>query len=325
MKDKIRSSTGPVNAHKAKGSRFVYVLSVERTRVTRIGNIEVNALEVDEPFTGRFFHHLNETHDFDTYQQWVQETVRTHQALIASLQGQLAQIAREQQAAHSEILDIKAKILEQARDEEDRKRKVAEAEALFTINRNRIIELEALKRDTEERLQAARTDRKAATARTFADFQTELHKLTLNWHKKPFCVRQEFVNLFLQDVILDSMSPHWLRLEIVWSHPAWEGDVLYIYRRRASVDRWTDEERELLALHYPTAGQEELLRLFPIKSWHGILEEAAHIGVTRAQWRWYDYPQGLSWADIEFMREKGIALSDRSLKLETSSRPLRRV
>lgn len=321
LKDKIRSSNGPVNAHKTKNNRFVYVISIERTKVTRIGNIEVNAPDIDTPFTKRFFYHLNETHDFDTYKQWVQETVRTHQALIASLESQLLQIAREQQAAHSEILDIKTHIIETAKDEEERKRQLADAEPLFVMNRNRITELEGFKRDTQERLHLAQTDRRAATARTFADFQTELHKLIEHWHKRPFCVRQEFVNLFLQDVILDSMSPHWLRLEIVWNHPAWETDILYIYRQRASADRWTDEERELLALTYPTASQEELLQLFPVKTWHGITEEAGHIGVTRAQWKWYDYPHSLSWADIQFMQEKGIALSDRNLKHETSSQP----
>lgn len=321
LKDKIRSTNSPVNCH-ASHTRYCYIISIERTKVTRAGNIEVDAREVDPEFTKSFFAHMRETRDFDIYTQWVTETVQKHQALINTLESQLAQIGRQQQAALSEILEIKANILETTPDEKERKRKLQEAEPLLQMNRDRITELEAVKKEVLESLRIAQADKKAAAAKTFADFQTELQKLIDNWDKKPLSVRQEFVNLFVEDAILDSISPHWVRLTIVWTHPAWDTDIFYIYRQRGSRAAWTDEERETLHTYYPTASQETIMQHLPTKTWHSITQEAQNVGVKRAVWKWYEYPHGLSWDDIIFMQEKGIELSDRSTKYETSSRPL---
>src|SRR5207249_4828129 len=140
-------------------------------------------------------------------------------------------------------------------------------------------------------------DEEVQKARKYQDFQTEVSKLIPVWHTKPINVRREFVNLFVKRAILEIVSPHWVRLTIEWYHPAWETDVLLIYRRNGSQPDWTEPELDILRDLYSTAPRDEILARLPLRTWSCIMKEARKLQVARHVATPCQLPVNITWLD----------------------------
>jgi len=330
LKERIAATNGSVHVHMDKNEhRYVLILPQKVLRKVDTG-IEVSV--IDDAFTKRFFERLQETHDFDEYRRWIAESTQRQVSLIETIKTQLAEIERQQEAILDEKLAIRTQINESIREahvanptldrEELKKRLEEEAAPDFERLQKRAIKLNTLAAELSAKLPNPQEQEKIQTARKFADFQTELQRLIPVWPDKPFDVRKEFVNLFVRQAVLEIVSAHWISLTIEWSHPKWESDILYIFRRRGAMPNWTDEEQEIIRTHYPHASRDALLALLPDKSWVSIRTEALKLGVEREGLSYSKVPKNLTWSDWQFMQQFGMEEGDRTTKCVSSSRRL---
>ena len=279
---------------------------------------------IDDAFTKRFLERLQESHDFDEYRRWLSEATERKEALVGIIGEQLAEIDRQQEVLLDEKLAIRSRINDSIRQakqaqpdaDEEQLRAQFEVEAGQELDRlqKRTTKLNALAQELRAKLPTEEETREIETARKYQDFQTEVRKLIPVWGVKPIEVRREFVNLFVGEVTLEVVSPHWVRLTIQWRHPAWETDMLFVYRHHGPTPFWTEEETEVLVHMFPTALQEDVLMLLPLRSWDSIRHKAKRVPVQRTVPTVITFPEQLTWADWQFMQEEGIDLDSQVTK-----------
>jgi Resolvase, N terminal domain len=138
-------------------------------------------------------------------------------------------------------------------------KKITEEQAAPQISRlrARLVKLDTSRTELEAKLQTNTTDttleKTARTFRAFGTFQDELEQLIATWDKKPFALRQDFVNLFVEKAVIEVVATHWMQLAITWAYPSWQPDKTSIFRQRAKAPFWTEDERELVRRYYPAA------------------------------------------------------------------------
>ncbi len=113
--------------------------------------------------------------------------------------------------------------------------------------------------------------------------------------------------MLVTKAVLSVVATHWIKLTVTWKHPAWTTETLYIYRRRGGINEWTDEELDLVRLHYPDKQKQELLPLLPDKSWSAIEMQAHKMEVKRTkQPNPLNFDGTTTWADYEFCQQIGV-------------------
>jgi DNA invertase Pin-like site-specific DNA recombinase len=326
-KKKLFSSQGKVFIH-LTGEDWTYQIVPPDYTIKRGQLCEIDIDVIDTAFTERFLERLSETHDFDSYLQWVEEEAAQQAVIANSLLCQLQEIENRQEAILDERLAIRTQINAKVREAVEKEpqadvntlKKKYEAEVAGDLERleRKSLNLDSLKETLNLQLEPLQNTQQVQTARKFATFQGEVEKLREAWPEKPIEARAEFVNLFIERVVLTLMAPHWVKVDIYWRHPAWEQDTLIVYRNRGNAPRWTDEERDIVRAYYPSAPREEILQRLPTKTWRSIRSEARRLQIRRPKQAWEDIPYVLTWADLEFMQEQGITSLD--TKCEASSR-----
>ncbi len=312
LKDRITSSVGAVHVHFARGrSRYIIKPSTTNTLVVQ-GMNEVDACLIDEAFRKRFFAHLEETHDFDEYRQFLAEENRKYTRLFDSINDQLNQIDHQQEHILDEIIAIRAEMKRLNMEDEN--------SPMLLKLRKRFDDLELPKQELTEKRRRLQESIAFRTVEQYADFQTELTKLYKEWDTKPFSEKKEFINVLAKQVVLDVVSTHWIRLSVCWLHPNWPSEVIYLHRTRGTVTLWTSEERAVLREYYPTDAREHILALLPHKSWRAIKAEANLQEIKRTVAYTHSViPATLTWSDWYFMQEQNIK-PDQSTELVTLSR-----
>ncbi len=320
LKDRITANEAKVYAHKGKG-KYDYIISVSQVqgKATSVGDCQVDAATVDEAFTDCFLTHLEEIHDLDEYQRFIEEETQKQAVHTSTLVRQLLEAESQQDAVVDEITDIRREIKQQIyREQEEnatldteKRRQELEREAhpILEKLRTRFNTLEALKKDLQGKLEEQPPEsQEVHKARQFASFHTELHKLRLIWEQKPFAIRKEFINLFVDTARISIVAPHWIQLDIAWSYPTWGVDTLYIRRNHGEQTDWTDEEREIIIRYHQTRDQRAILQALPTKTWKAIKRKGLDMGMPARPRTALPIPVDLSWQDWQFMQEKGIQI-----------------
>ncbi len=311
LKDRVTSPDGVVRVHMKQGSQH-YAIVPPNQRIYITDMHEIDARLIDRAFATVFLDHLKETPELEIYKQWVTTEMQNHEALLANLESQLRNFDKSQDAILNEIVAIRSHIAETATTEEEKKRFEKEAEPLLQGLRDKYTLLEKTKQQVSDKLQSIQTSEHYTTIQKFASFQTELAKLIPVWEQKPFSIKKEFINLCLTEAVIQIIAPHWIQLDLYWSHPQWQPQQLFIPRPRGSRDVWTEEEKTIFQEQYPTAPKDTLLQLFPGKNWGALLKMAEVLGIRRTISHAYPVPLHLSWDDMLFMQENTIPLSTRS-------------
>jgi hypothetical protein len=286
-----------------------------------IAENEVPVSLVDAPFSQVFFEHLRGTHQFDHYRQYITDAEDHKVSVIDDLVTQLAETDRLQDEITSEIREIRREMSAQiaveikANPDEDpetiegRVRKEYEGE--FRDLRKRSAGLETTREQLQVKLEAKNKQQQRCTlpkARDYKDFQSELEILIQQWGKKNIRDKRDFVNLFVEEAVLEFPAPHWVRLTVTWNVPGWNDDILYIYRQRGACARWTDAERAILREHYETDDKIDILQLLPDRSWESIIHEAMQIKIVRSRPTKNErcpVPTGVTWQDYQFTQSMG--------------------
>lgn len=167
----------------------------------------------------------------------------------------------------------------------------------------RIAELEQLI-DNEQRM-----------AEKQAKAQKDIDSACDMWDKWTLDEKREFIRLVTESITLEEIASGWLRVVIVWSPLM--GFVSPItsstravdtgYKWRKGGDAWNEETLAMLRVHYPTASRQELIHMFPTRSWNAIANRAAIAKVQRAVDREVlDMPHDMSLSDFHVIKEFAV-------------------
>lgn len=174
--------------------------------------------------------------------------------------------------------------------------------------RKRAARLDERKEELKAKLPGEEDDQQVKTARTFADFQTELAQLAEDWEKKPLRDKHDFVSLLVEKTILSVVSTHWVQFIIHWRHPAWPSETLYIRRKFGHFRKWTDEENAFLREFFPNGDKAMILSSMPHRTWKGIRDRSNVLGVERVYRREpFAIDENTSWSDYQFFQGVHIA------------------
>jgi hypothetical protein len=100
--------------------------------------------------------------------------------------------------------------------------------------------------------------------------EEELLKLKEGWPNYSFKKRRSLVNFAIQEVVVDVMSTHWIRIEVLWLYEQWGREEMYYRRTKGTSKEWSEEEIALLQAHYKTTPKLQLMALLPDRSWAAI-------------------------------------------------------
>jgi DNA invertase Pin-like site-specific DNA recombinase len=320
LKYRVTAPEGKVYVH-WNNDVCAYKVMLDPSRVMRTSHREIEVKVIDPVFTELFFAKLEQTHDFDNYRQWLTKEKAKQEEEVTSLQKQLTQIDVRQEAIADEILDLRTEVKKGTLTKE-------QAAPQFARLRQKAIKLDETKEAVKARLTELtppeEDETTKRTVRIYQSFQEELYTLKDTWHKKTFALKQDFVNLLVENVVLTLESPRWTRMDVTWAYPGWKPDTTYIYRARGKSPFWKDEEKDILRSMYPLERPIDILQALPTKSWASIRMAAMVIGVKRIVHEKNTLPISLhdSWEDHQFVlrREKGEQVQvyqvDESVKTE---------
>lgn len=141
----------------------------------------------------------------------------------------------------------------------------------------------------------------------------ELEKLQALWPKYTFEKRRSLMNFIMKEVVIEAVSTHWMRVEVLWLHEQWGREEMYWYRTKGRTVRWKEQEIAVVREHYATMPRLQLMALLPDKGWHAIRGIGIQLKIRRAQIRSEqerEIIKGLgvfaSYADLAFMQARSI-------------------
>ncbi len=134
------------------------------------------------------------------------------------------------------------------------------------------------------------------------------------------------MNFLVKEVVIDALSTHWMRVQVLWLHEEWGREEMCYRRTIGKKKRWAEEEIALVREHYETMSRERLMQLLPDRGWISIGVYARKIlGMKRKQAEnilsvgsenGAMPDRELSYEDIAFMQSQGIPFDARSTDWE---------
>jgi hypothetical protein len=170
-------------------------------------------------------------------------------------------------------------------DEQGNQIELAENDPIMVEQRNLYMQLRRLQKQREEAARQGKED----PSNSISDFYHVLGHLTTEFHKLPPITKKDFMKRLIEEVKIQTISPHLFTLHITWIRPlAYErDDVALLWRstplKREVTSQWTSEEEEALLSLYPLSSQLELMQGIPNKTSGMIKNRAYQLGIRR-QW-----------------------------------------
>src|SRR2546421_7083953 len=150
-------------------------------------------------------------------------------------------------------------------------------------------------------------DRK--TVVKLSEYKILMEKLAPYWDKLTLEKKKALALALVKKVTLDSLAPHFLHFTIEWDNPTWGVDKGLIWRKQGTAPEWSEEEKEMMRLHWAIAERDELMRLLPQRSWTSMQIMAQDLHVTReVKSKPNGIPFMLSLLDWQLIQEREIAL-----------------
>jgi hypothetical protein len=145
---------------------------------------------------------------------------------------------------------------------------------------------------------SAAPERRVLSATQVAIVRAFLADLRTGWGEQPVMLRNEFLRLILDRVLVKAERGA-VEATIVWRSGAEQ--QLWIERplhQRGGKVRWTDVDDQWLREHYGSSSAPELQARFPDRGYHAIRRQAQTLGLNRPQ-RGRPKPKGASWSPEE--------------------------
>ncbi len=245
---------------------------------------------LDSVYVSKLLDHLKHTADFTHYRDYITKVKKDIELECTSVQAQLQEIEKQ-----SEGILASLKLPPSVLKEKTRAKLAEDYEALQEQKETLESKLTAPERTT--RLQK------------LLEYNDLIEKIAGQWHKYPFEDRKALAEALTQEVLIDVMSPHWMRLIIKWRIPHWGTDAAFIWRVDGLGGKWTEEENDILRQHYPSDDRASILSYLPHRSWHAITFQANQLKLCRSSQMRNNSPvlEFITLLDWQFMLEQGIA------------------
>jgi hypothetical protein len=141
-------------------------------------------------------------------------------------------------------------------------------------------------------------DRRVLSAAQVATVRAFLADLRTGWDGQPASLRNEFLRLILDRVLIKAEHGA-VEATIVWRSGA--GQQLWIERslhQRGGKVRWMDTDNEWLRAQYATSTVQALEARFPDRGYQAIRRHAQTLGLKRTP-RGLPKPKGVVWSEAE--------------------------
>ena len=297
----------PLQGNTTAGHTAVAYSFYPKTSGLRGSAYMILAREVDSLFLTRFIYRLQNSSNFDDY--------LTHESEAEAAQRQLQQdIERDIKAIKSLMVKLKRRLTlltvddedeseeetstEQAKKDEEEKELVREVKRAYKGHKAELARLEQRQKD------ATKSFDQAQTRRTYKQL---MHDAGEAWEE--VVLPEEIplmIDTFVKDVVLTVLSPRFYMISIHWYDPEWGIDERVCFKGGNPSLRWKLEEDEKLRIHYPTATGEELMSLFPTRSFDAIKNRASALKIRRLNVVREMLPQTFCLQDLEIMERYGL-------------------
>lgn len=256
----VRTKTGKYVIETLNQSDYLY---------NRIWHTTITCEEIEEFIARRLMEHIRtiskKRESVETYQQKINATRKKRQSRIKQLEASINDINRKQAELTLSLGNAELEIEEakQANDTEKQER---------LQHRKELITEQIDILETERRtLIQAKADLEKEIANDYGSLDEELEELEMLWPEYTFEHRRNLINFIVREVVIDSISTHWIRIQVLWLHEEWGREEMLYHRRVGNRKEWTDEEKKILADHYLSMSRPELMALLPDKTWNSIL------------------------------------------------------
>jgi len=273
--------------------------------------------ELDAIVVKRLMEHVRtisqKRQSIETYQQQVQNVRKKRQSRIKQLEKSVKDIEEEQKRLTERLGQKDDNTSEEQEQDEDtpaenKKKKPSPRAAELILERIDLLE------DERKTLLQTIDELEVEVTKDYGSLDEELEELETFWPKYTFEKRRTLINFVIKEIVIDSMSTHWLRVEILWLHEEWGREVMFYFRRKGKWKVWTTEETDLVRANYASMSGVQLMALLPDRSWQSIRTRGKDtLGITRQTGRpkpgeeaVADWATHYSHNDLVFIREQGI-------------------
>ncbi len=218
-----------------------------------------------------------------------------HEALyeqVTALQQQQEQYAAGYEQSIARI-DVEINNAEMAR----RISKEEGDEQGYRENTKQIVQLNRDRTAIEAKLKQASSE-----AEELEDCHNLIECAVRDWNGMDVDKRKRLVRLLGVDANLTELSPHFVKLEVLFVSPINRKITMCLHRARGSRLFWTEEEDSILAALFPTADGQVIMEALPRFSWASIVWRGyERLGVRRSATK----KDTLSYADLQVMERYG--------------------
>ncbi len=274
-----------------------------------IWNTTIPCEELDEIIVKRLMEHVRgiskKRESFETYQEQVNAIRERRQSRIRQLEKSVEDINRKQAGLTLSLGSVELEIEEaKLTNDTEKQERLLRRKELITE------QIDILETERRKLIQAKADIEKEAT-KDIGSLDEELEELEKFWPDYDFNRRRTLINFATKEVLIDSMSTHWIRIQVLWLHEEWGREEMFYHRRRGKCKDWTDEEKKILSEQYLSLPASQLMALFPDRTWKAIRSYGAQITKTLRStvYQKEDIKPSLknySHSDLVFMREQGI-------------------
>ncbi len=240
----------------------------------------------------------------ETYQQQVQAVRKKRQSRIKQLERSVKDIEEEQKRLTTRL----GQKNEDTSEENEQKKKPSTRASELILERIDILE------DERQTLMQTIEGLEEEAAKDFGSLDEELEELEALWPEYTFEKRRTLINFVIKEVVIDAMTTHWLRVQVLWLHEEWGREEMFYFRRKGKWKTWTKEEDAIIRANYASMSGPQLMAFLPDRSWQSIRTRGKDtLGITRTTGRPTpgqeavpDWATHYSHDDLQFMQEQGI-------------------
>lgn len=327
LKFRIKSNQGEVGTHadsrKPGGGMYLIRTLEESFLHSYITRAAIACEDIEAPVVNSLLQHIDKlSKTFESLAQYQEHAMaRRNERLakikqiersITSIDEDQSGLTRNLGRVERAIEELEKKIREPDREGDGIKREDAIEKKELKERRRELIEKDIETLEIERRrLIDAKEMLEQEADNDIETLEEELIKLKAGWKNYSFKRRRNLINFAVQEVIIDVMSTHWMKIEVLWLYEEWGREVMYYYREKGMRKEWSEEEKGVLCEHYATLPQLQLMALLPDRGWAAIQSIARMEGLPRLIGRSKGNgteanDRDESYSDLEFRREEGI-------------------
>lgn len=306
LKFRIRSNHGEVYTHVGRNTPAYIDKSPESTVLKHYSyHAVIPSEELDRLVVDRLLQHAREVSqdqvEIAEYEKQAKQKRAERLSKLAQIEQSIKDIDREQGGLTRSLGTVEMEIVEAEKAQDEVKKVLKERRKHLIEGEIETLEFERI------RLVKAKDELEDESESDLGSLDEEVRKLAASWHVYSFEKRRSLVNFLIQEVVIETMSTHWMRVEVLWLHEAWGKEEMYYVRGVGFKHLWTQEEDTLLREHYTAMPRKELMALLPDRGWLAIVEHCRLLDLSRQDMA-EDKIVGakrFSYSDLEFMRSKG--------------------